>query len=284
LDKSALVIRKLEINEELVSAGEYSTQGVMLIPPGVVDILPFQQVITKFEIPTLRASAVIDGRTLLRADGRPVKEDALRHATFVADLTVMWYTQGDSFKRDLLNVGDFPAKVFISWVSSISQRLGLDLGQSTLVRAMLAIYYVQMFAPLPENPDISDIDRVMVRASRLLPAMDPNTLQGALGEIPRLEKLKDLVDWIIRTLESPRTESLTVAFVYTALGHTFGPTLREAAAVALEYPPMLISMIYTTCRERSYTRTGLGRVIEVVIRNGSDKEFVKNMNHLTGKR
>jgi hypothetical protein len=43
-------------------------------------------------------------------------------------------------------------------------------------------------------------------------------------------------------------------------------------------------MIYTTCRERSYTRTGLGRVIEVVIRNGSDKEFVKNMNHLTGKR
>lgn len=283
LVKPAAAIRKLEINELLVRT-DFSSQGVLLIPPGVVDIMPFQQPMTKLEIPGLEANAVLDGRALMRADGRFIKDDAAHHAVLVADLVVMWYTQSESFKRDMLNVGDFPAKVFIAWLSSINQRLGLDLGQSTLVRAMIAIYYVQLFTPLPENPTSDDVDRLMIRAARLMPAMDANTLRGALGEIPRLERLKDLVDWIVRTLESPRTEFLTVAFIYTALGSSFGPILREAAAVAVEYPPVFLAMVYSTCLERSYTRTGLGRVIEGVIRNNSDKEYVKNMNHLIGKR
>ncbi|MNE86607.1 hypothetical protein D3C80_1837250 [compost metagenome] len=54
--------------------------------------------------------------------------------------------------------------------------------------------------------------------------------------------------------------------------------------MAVEYPPMFLAMLYSTCKERSYTRTGLGRVIEAVIRQGSDKEYVKSMNHLIGQR
>lgn len=284
LDKTAAAIRALEINEELVGT-DFSTQGVKLIPPGVVDIMPFQQVITRIQIPTLQAPAVIDGRSLMRADGRFVKDDAAKHAILVADLVVMWYTQEASFKRDMLNVGDFPAKVFISWLNgAISQRIGLDLGQSTLVRAMIAIYYVQLFGPLPAEASENDVDRLMVRAARLLPAMDPTTLRGALGEIPSLNTFKDLITWIVRVLDSPRTHDLTVAYVYTALGASFGPLHREAVAIACEYPPMFLAMLYSTCKERSYTRTGLGRVIEAVIRQGSDKEFVKSMNHLIGQR
>jgi hypothetical protein len=288
LSKTLTAIRRLEINEELLPA-EGSVYGVKLVPPGVTDMLPFLQPITRVEAAKynvgLETAAVIDGRSLLRQDGRPAKEDAYKHAVRIADLTAAWLNEGPSIRKDMLNLGEFPAKVFISWFGmALAQRLSLDFGQTSFFRALVAVYYIQLFDPLPENPSQDDIDRLVVRAARYIPGVDSMTLGGILGEIPRLNNLKDFIDWARKALDSPRAEPLNIPLAYRALDYTFGPAYRESVAVALEFPPVFLALVYKTVEEHSYTKTGLGKVIERVVSKQNDKEFLKQMNHLMGKR
>src|SRR5690606_13800131 len=123
----------------------------------------FHQPMTRREINTLEAEIVVDGRSLLKADHTPSKLDVFAHAMLYAELTRLW-AYGHISKRDLLDVGDFPAKVFSNWITSqLTLRLQLDLGQSLLARACCILYYIQLHDPLPENNTPADIDRLLVR-------------------------------------------------------------------------------------------------------------------------
>lgn len=288
LSKTLMKIRQLEIHEELLPATG-SLRGVRMVPPGVLDILPFMQPITKEDAAkynvSLQCPVVIDGRSLLRADGRPAKDDLYQHAVRIADLTAGWMLDGKSMQTDMKDLGEFPAKVFISWMGqAISQRLGLDFGQTSFLRALVAVYYIQLFGPLSPNPTEDEVDRLVVRASRYIPGVDSTTLRGILGEIPPLHNLKDFAAWAKKALDTPRAEDLNIPLIYRALDYTFGPAYRESVAVALEYPPVFVALVYKTVLEHSYTKTGLGKVIERVVSRDNDKDFLKQMNHLMGKR
>lgn len=284
LDKTFSGIRRLEINEGLV----HPTQcpgGISFVPVGVVDFQPFQQPITRIEIPNLETELVMDGRSILKADGTPNRTDIFQHACLTGQLVKFWYTGDVSAKRDMLNLGDFPAKAFISWMAgAITLRLGLDFGQAAVLRALTAVYYIQLFGPLTAHPTEDEVDRLLSRASRLVPGTDATTLKNTLGDVPALHNLGDYVAWVRKVLNSPRSEMLTVALIYTSLGFSFGVAYREAVAVACEYPPIFIALVYSAVNERSYSKTGLGKVVEKIISRGQDKEFVKNVDHLIKAR
>lgn len=282
LDKAAVGVRKLEINGELLTSPGMNA-GVKIVPPGKGDFPPFAQPLTKTQIPTLESDVVLDGRQLLRADGQAVKLDTLNHAILTANLTALWITGGLAFRKDMLNLGDFPAKVFGQWLSqALTLRLSLDLGQAAMLRAVTVVYYIQLFQPLPENATDDDRDKILVRAVRSIPGVDYDTLLSVLGPIPRMNELADYVAFVKKVIDSPRTEQLDVSLIYTALGYSWGPQYREAVAVALEYPPVFFALVTTTCKQRSYSKTGLGKIIERVVKRDDDREFVKNVNHLTG--
>lgn len=284
LSRTSAAIKRMEIENQLVKAN-FTGVDIRLVPAGTEGFPPFLQPLTKLEYPTFDSQVVLDGRSLLRVDQTPVKLDDYQHAILTAGLTGMWMTQGPSMRRDLLNLGAFPAKVFINWVCGpIVTRLGLDMGQAIIIRALAAIYYVQCFDPYPANATKDDRDRLLVRCNRLLPAMDINTLEQLVGEIPQLNKLDDFIQWMIKSLDTPRLHQLNVDFIYTALGTNFGPRYREAVAVALEYPPVFLAMVYTACTQRSYQKSGLGRIIENLISRGDHKEYIKNLNHITGMK
>lgn len=280
LEKTTSGIRKLEINEQLV-APETTPAGILFVPPGVIDFPPFLQPMTKKEIPTLTADIVLDGRSLLRSDGSRNKLDAFGHAVLTAQLTRMWIDEQTDYKRDLLNVSDFPAKVFINWISSaVSLRLGLDFGQVAILRSLTAIYYIQLFGALTNPEDLQEVDRILTRAARYLPGVDSGTLQRVAGEIPTLNTIADFIAWVHRVIDSPRIEQLTVAVLYTGLGFSWGPAYREAVAVALEYPPIFLALVYSSTIERSYSTTGLGKTIQRTAQRNADKDYVKNLKHL----
>lgn len=284
LDKTAAGIRKLEINEQLVHP-EGSPPGVMFIPAGAGDFPPFLQPMTRNEVPNMQAEIVIDGRSLLKADGKPSRTDLFKHHCLTADLVKNWYGLGDSFKKDLLNVSEFPGKVFISWVSSaITVRLGLDFGQVSVLRILCAIYYLQLFKPLSDHPTHDELDRLLVRASRLIPGSSPTVLADMFPKIPSLNNIQDFVDWVKVALDTPRTESMTVPLLYVSLGYSWGPAFRESVAVALEYPPVFFALVYTSIQERSYVKTGLGQVVERTAYRGSERDYVKNLNHLLARK
>lgn len=283
LDKLAAGVRRLEIDSILVQP-EGVDYNIALVPASVTDFLPFQQPLTKREVPTLEHSVVIDGRSMLRANGTPNKHDVYNHAILTAVLTDIWYTSDVSMRRDFLNLGDLLPKAFISWMSNaIALRLGLDFGQTSRLRGVVAIYYVQLHGPLTANHDLGELDRLVTRAARYLPGVDAAGLLSYLGDIPPLHNISDFVKWATVVLDSPRMEQLTVAALNSYLGYSFGPSFRESVAVALEYPPVFTALVYTACNERSYTKSGLGKVIENLISRGSDKEFTKNVKNFITK-
>jgi hypothetical protein len=284
LSKTIVAVRKLEINEELIPAVG-SLSGVKFVPPGEETILPFQQPLTTVEIPTLESTVVIDGRSLLRSNGKPVRDDAYNHAVMIGDLTVLWLQNKDLWRKDLLDIGEFPAKVFVRWMSqALTTRLTLDAVQVALVRSLLFIYYIQLFNPLSEHATDEDRDRLLTRAARYIVGVDSETLSGIVGKVPVLNNLADLVKWIKERLDSPRTEKLTVGLIFDAIGFSYGQTYKESVCVALEYPPVFVALVYKTCLERSYTRSGLGRVIETVVSRGNDKDYVKSLENLLRAR
>jgi hypothetical protein len=283
LSKTFSGIRRLEIDSALVTA--QGAPGVKLVPAGVDTFQPYGQPITKLDSPNLESSVVIDGRSLLRADRTPVKLDVYNHAVLYGHLVEMWYTQQNKgIAADLLNLGNFPAKIFINWISGPMVRLGLEFGQMQQFRILAAVYYIQLFNPLPEHPTADDRERLLTRATRLIPGFDMVTIEQFLGEVPRLNNIRDFVKWVIEKLDTERLHNLIVDYFYSALGFNFGPQYREAVAVALEYPPAFMAMVYTACKERTYQKSGLGKIIEKLISRGDDKEFIKNMNHLTGMK
>jgi hypothetical protein len=93
-----------------------------------------------------------------------------------------------------------------------------------------------------------------------------------------------MIEWYKSIVKSPRTDQLTVGYVYNALVYTWGSAYRETVSVCLEYPPVFLAMIYNTCLQRSFTRTALGKVVEETIWKNSDREFLKDMNHLLRAR
>lgn len=275
-------IKRLEIDSRLIAA--QGAPGVKLVPAGVDGFDPFGQPITKLDYPNLDTSVIIDGRSLLRVDGTPLKTDVYGHAVRYAHMTNMWATQDKSVRSDMLNLGNFPAKVFMNWIQTPMLRLGLDFGQIQQFRILTVVYYIQLFGPLAANHSPEDRERLLVRATRLVPGYDLNTLDNFIGDIPTLNNIKEFVKWVIEKIDSPRLHQLSVDFLYTGLGFNFGPQYREQVAVALEYPPAFLAMTYTACVERTYQKSGLGRIIEKLISRQDDKEFVKNVNHLTGMK
>lgn len=275
-------IKRLEIDNALIAA--QGAPGVRLVPVGVDAFQPYLQPITKLDYPNLDTPVVIDGRSLLRVDGTPAKLDTYAHAVRYGHLTEMWYTGGKSIRSDMLNLGNFPAKVFINWMQQAILRLGADFGLVQQFRILTTIYYIQMFGPLPANHSAEDRDRILVRATRLIPGYDLATIDAFIGDIPELNNIRDFVKWVIEKLDSPRLHQLSVDFFYTALGYNFGAAYKEQVAVAMEYPPAFLAMVYTASTDRGFQKSGFGRIIEKLISRQDDKEFIKNVNHLTGMK
>lgn len=280
LDRIISGIRRLEIDNSLVNAG--GVPGLGLVAPGAVDFMPFNHFITKIDAPTLAHDVVGDGRSLLRPDGTVVRKDTFDHTILTGKLIRLWALGNDSTRHGFLSVGDFATKSFAAWVTqAIVLRLGLDFGQSAILSALTTIYYLQLHHTEEAQKDPAQQDRVFVRASRTLARIDPITLRASLGDIPPLNDIQDYIDWVKKVLNSPRVEQLTVGFLYIALGASYGPAYREHVAVALEYPPTFIAMVYSAVNDRGYSKTGLGKTVEKLINRDNHKEFVKNVNHLT---
>jgi len=284
MEKTNAGIRRLEIEDKLLTL-EGSLTGVKAVPPGEQGFPPFGQPITSKQIPTLEAPCVIDGRQLFRADGRPVLQNVVDHAILNADLTNLWFRDGAPFRKDLLNLGQFPIKVFTNWIGNrISLGLTLDFGQTSIVKAMLSVYYIQLCTPLSDHPTSEELERLIIRAARSVPGVDATTLENVLGEIPKLTDLKSFTDWVHARLDTPRSEQLNVGFLYTALGFSWGVQYREMVAIALEYPPTFIALLFSSVNDRGFKKTSLGKTVETLTSRNEDHEFIKNVNHLIGRR
>lgn len=276
-------VREMEIRNELVPVPGYP--NIKMVPPGLYKFQPFQQPITKIELPSMEADIIIDGRQLLRQSGQPVRTDVFDHVVLTALLTKFWYQGSAADKKELINTGPFLPRAFIQWVTkTVTQKLQFDFVQASMLRALTAIYYVQLHGPLMDPNNAAEVDKILTRAARYLPAQTSITLGRAVGDLVPLHNISDYVAWVLKVIDSPRADQLTVSWLQVALAYSWGAAYRETVAVALEYPPVFAAMVYTTAKAHSYTKTSLGMVLQDVVDRTSDKEYITSIKTLLKMR
>lgn len=274
-DKTASLVRRLEIDGKLVKVtGDGS---VMSIPKQSTEVPPFGLWLTREEVPTMNASVVFDGRAFLKEDGTPAKADTYAFFKDAGILIRNWVRHGSGDLKD--TGGDFLVKVFSQWMrNGLTARLGVDIGQVYLVQAVMAIYYLQLHTPLTSNSSGQDVDRILNRAARVLPATDPITLLDRLGgHIEPLATLEDAIDWIRKLSDSPRMEGLTMALARTTVARAWPYTYKEVSSAAVEYPPIFAAMVYHTLKNSGFIRTELGDLIKKSVRGNESLTFIKSM-------
>ncbi len=287
LDQTYNGIKSSEINDELIT--DKSLTGtleglVTLLPPGITTVSPFVQPILNVDFPAMKAKVIIDARSLLRqADHTPLKVDHYRMLINYGAMSYLWSTDisedGTGFRGRLFNFADFPCKVYSSWVGTeLGRRLGLDIVATATVRVIMAVHFIQMFSTtLNAKPNDKEVQmRIAAKASRAVPGMSPVGVMDMLGgNIPPINSLQDTVDLIIKVIDNPRTEGLTIQTLYSLMTYSLFPTIREMGAVALEYPPAFMALLYSAITDRSIRKTTVGVAAQNNQRGNAADPFIK---------
>lgn len=271
-------LRRLEIQEELLNID--ARNNISAIPRNIKEIPPLPLWITRLEVPDLKANVIIDARSYLKADGTPAKQDVADFYMLGARLINGWINDGATDLKDA--GGDFLVKLYGQWMrNSLTGRLGLDLEQVYLVQAVMVIFYLQMHEPITSNSNGRDVDRLLNRAARALPATDPIMLLEKLGdEVRPLETLEDALAWCRELGESPRMESLTLALARTVIGRIWPAQYLAVSNASAEYPPVFAAMVYHTFKSRNFIRTELSDLLKKTVRANEADNFIRSIDRL----
>lgn len=278
-------IRMAEINDELVSHTDPLGFDLKFVPPGNNDFPPFNQPLTKLEIPALSGTdIVVDGRSFLRAkEHTPLKEDTYRFFVNYASFVDKWMKDPVGFPRRLVNNSDYHIKMFATWLTNeVGRRLALDPIQLAKLRMVFTVHYIQMTTDLLKTDTSKDAQmQIVTKASRTIPRSSPILAYEMLGdEIPYLSNITDTMEWAKRILDTPRTDMLNIGFLYSLVAMSTFPSLRETITVALEYPPAFILLIHGALTERGINKTQLGKTLMSNKDRSAETHFLRMVNSI----
>lgn len=206
---------------------------------------------------------VIDGRTLLsvqqNGEIRARRYDEFMAKVVFAQLAKEWVDEEYGYQ---LSFNAMPLGVFANWLAEvIAKRFSLNMLAQMNVGILAAVYYHNLFGEqyvIGEN----NASEAVVTISRAT-GYRPGDVKSAVDAYPVIESLEDFCvacreytqDVHLRDL-NPVTLSGVVG------GYWYGNAGRESIAVALEYPPMWITLLLQATTDRSFKKSGLTAVVE----------------------
>jgi len=224
---------------------------------------------------------VVDGRQYMKYDERTgvtrltAANDWQLQCVRVA-LTLKLMKEGpDSMAR----FTDFPAKLFMDWVSgTLVQRYTLPPQSEMALRVISALYYFTLYMPelakaghdrLRAGPMIAALSRVPLDLVLLM--VDPD-VEGSVGDLENADQFaKEL---------SSKGKSLALGKLGFSDLHTllkaswFGLNSVENVGIALEHLPTWLAIAYTACSDRSYRKSKLTERAERLSTGNDMRNFV----------
>lgn len=254
--------------------------NVWAIPPESYD--PTVSMIPVFEYPLIiehrhEKHSVVDLRGLLFYDNgqlRPRKYDELIARTLQAQLALEW---ADGSYLRLFNFNQMPMAIFASWIGEvIAKRFYLDPKSQLQVSILAAIYYINMFEEGGVDSASKGAEMVMM-ISRAC-GYKAGDVEEVVRTYPSLNSLVDFCQACKDYTQDIHLQDLnTLTLQGTVAGYWFGNAGREAIAVALEYPPIWLGLIFQALTDRSYKKTGLTTIVERNSYRRHHENFVRGM-------
>lgn len=277
-------LQRAEVHDDLVPAATLKgtvLEGVVLVPPYVKDIKPFTMPLD-FDTPKGKKVAV-DVRGLLKMTGersfKIIAPGEYEGAVLRAALAYQWM---DGAATDFRNFGDIAARVFIRLLSeTIVRRLNLSPFEQQAVVVTSGLFYYSNFLPAPAGDahlSEAEKERIAVAVARLTRISPQTVINFMEGDLPRITDLDSYCDALRFIVKSPRLEKVDAAFIMTLMGgYWYGGNARQLMAVALEYPPTWIGLVYQALNDRSFHGAGLTKMVEAENRGNSGAQFIRDV-------
>lgn len=177
---------------------------------------------------------------------------------------------------------DVPLAIFSKWISGLlKNKLNLDELVTEKLKAIVAYYYYCLHCE-ESKFDSRRVEVFTIKISRIL-GIPYQKLDTWLRPIGYLANLDDLCSALAKHGVSASLRRLDKRIFWTLTSTSwFGSSeVREQLAVALEYPPMFVAMIYSSCAgEKQYRKAWLTQLIEREGRSLKSGEFVGRVNDL----
>jgi hypothetical protein len=253
--------------------------NVWAIPPEAYD--PGVAMIPVFNYPLIlehrnEKHSVVDLRSLLvYEDGnmRPRKYDELTARVLQAQLALEW--ANGSYAR-LFNFNQMPLAVFAGWLGEvIAKRFYLNPESQLHVSILAAIYYYNMFE---ENGVDGHKGAEMVAVISRACGYRPGDIENVVKAYPNLDSIADFCQACKDFTQDVHLQDLnTLTLTGVVGGYWYGNAGRETIAVALEYPPVWLALIFQALTDRSFKKAGLTTVVERRSYARHHENFVRGM-------
>lgn len=263
-------------------------EGLLAVPPMVKSVAGFNHPLSFDHF----------GKTELAIDTRPFVSQKTTGEMRIANpteyqflvvrgaLTAAW-AAGDN--AELAQLGDLPTRVFSRLLSEgIVRRLNLNPGDQMKLAALAGYWHLCSYIPEDnlEHDMLIKMASKVARATQISVERVLEVLEG-LGDgtnFPVIRDVKMFCDSAFRAVESTRLEHLNTGLLYAIVGGCwFGAAAREIVAVALEYPPTFLAMLYMALTDRSYHSAFFTKLVQNCDRNGMGDDFKKRLIHFLGQ-
>ena len=176
---------------------------------------------------------------------------------------------------DIRNVSPIIGGIYSRWVSeTVARQFQLAPDVQLKLAILSAFFYICQFIP----KDAFDPKEELKHAAQVARyvGVSVDFAQKELSGIGHINDLKEFAD-LVRSLNlSVRLDKFDHAVMLTILtGYWLGNRDREMVAVALEYPPTFITLVYQAINERGYAKT---RLADMILRNYDKGDNLKQLS------
>lgn len=214
-----------------------------------------------------RQNIVIDARAALSLSPDTGTLD-LRNRNAVVDLQqqiirmkAIWYWVSGNH-RDFLNLSPVPMQVFVRWIAEgISRKLNIGYDMMPRFMAYCGWFFYCQFYNEGDLGDEMRFDGIRKVADQARVRVDfvTDTLESA----PYVGTIQQFVDHAYAVVGAEELRQMDLRmFLNAAGGAWFGANSAESGAIALEYPPVYLSMLYGGAENKFYRNSVLGRILD----------------------
>lgn len=236
--------------------------------PGVERIPPFMHPIM-FTDTLGRENMAVDLRAAVGLDptGRGLvirnRNGQLDAEQLIVRMKTIWHWQSQvRGPADFLNMSPVPMRIFSRWLTeSVSRRIGLDYDAVPRYLVYASWYYVCQF--FEESQMSDDFRMIAINKISTQGKLPRNIVAFMLMDAPFIKDITEFVEHSQTVVGADQLSLVDVKTLITLAGSAwFGQNAKEAGGVALEYPPMFLSMLYGSLGNRAYRNTAIGNIAD----------------------
>lgn len=221
--------------------------------------------------------AFFDARSFVSQEGRVRDEIELQARTIQSQLALDWHHGYQGRVRDISPLG---LMIYSHWMGeSVAKRFALDARQQLQVSVFAAVFYLNCFWDKSEAE--SEDTAYLLSAITRVCGYRHSDVVDIVETHPIIKDVAELCEVIKAFTQSVRLEDFNPATLFGVVGGSwFGNAGRELVCVALEYPPVWLTLLFQAISNRGFKKAGLTQVIE---RNSYRKHhdgFVRSMAYL----